>query len=122
MGLEKPGHRKHDPMTHDEACLHLYGFWMDYLESRGYFLGAGAAVDPKDEAAMIIGSVTPDASGLKTGVLSLCASGLDPEAAAVRGWMDDCVAAARRGASEAVAAAGELVVACSREFRPGLVQ
>jgi hypothetical protein len=108
-------------MTHDEACLALHGFWMDHLESRGYFLGPGVAVDPEDEAAMIIGSVTPDGER-RSAVLFMCASTLDPDGPAVRAWMDDCIAAARRDAPAAIAAAGALAVACARSFGAGLSQ
>lgn len=109
-------------MTPDEACLRLHAFWMDYLESRRYFLGAGKAVDPEDEAAMIIGSVVYEAGHQKTCVLFMCSTEIDPEGPAVRGWMDECVAAARRDEADTLAVLGELSVGCAREFRGGLTQ
>ncbi len=109
-------------MTKDDACLKLHAFIADFLEQHQYYLDSGAPVSSKDEAALIIGSVTPSLSEPKTNVLFYCASSLDPSSPPVTTWIDECMDAARRSCPDEITAAQQLAVSCIRHGRPGLVQ
>jgi len=108
-------------MTRDDARLALFSWLCDYLESRAHFLKEGVAVGRKDEAALVIHSVTPYAEGdLRVAVFFGCAMNLDATGPVVSRWVSECVDAARREIPDAVAAVGELVVSCVANPMPGL--
>ncbi len=110
-------------MNADEARLELFSFFADHLEKRDFFRKeAGSAVGRREKAALIIHSVLAWGQGPKTSILFTCGWQLEPESPQVRGWVDECVAAARREAPVAVAAANELVVGCIQHPMPGLEQ
>lgn len=108
-------------MTRDDARLALFSWLCDYLESRGQFLNEGLAVGRKDEAALVIHSITPYAAGdPRLSVFFGCAMNLDATGPVVSRWVSECVDAARREIPDTVAAAGELVVSCVAHPMPGL--
>jgi len=110
-------------MNVDEARLELFSFFADHLEARDFFRKeAGSLVRPREKAALIIQSVVAWGQGPKTSVLFVCGWMLEPESPLVRGWVDECIEAARREAPEAMAAANELVVGCVKHTMPGLEQ
>ncbi len=108
-------------MTREEACYQLM-FWLnEHLESRRWFLDEGVAVGRKDEAALVIHSVTSYTEGdLRAAVFFGCAMNLDATGPVVSRWVSECVDAARREIPDTVAAAGELVVSCVAHPMPGL--
>ncbi len=112
-------------MTRQEAHLALFAFFADHLETKGFFVAeVKKLLDRKDEAALIIGSVTPwhSASEPTTNVCFHCASPLQPNAPPVTEWVAECVEAARAARPEAVAAAEPLRVQCLVDPNPGLKQ
>ncbi len=109
-------------MTRDEACLALFVWLCDYLEGRRHFLDEGLAVGRRDEAALVIHSVTHYGEGdPRVAVFFGCAMDLAANGPDVSRWVRACVDAARGAIPDTIAAAGELVVSCVAYPMPGLL-
>lgn len=72
-------------MTHDEAERALYDLLLAFVAARSYFVGAGVEIDRRDEAALVIASVSPSGDGSATLALFRCASALDADGEPVAG-------------------------------------